>query len=286
MRIKPPEHKKIIDLLVIAGQEALRIRDAGELNARMKTGEEYSVVTEADIAAHNIITEGLSALFPGTKIISEEDKKLNQTGEYTTGWVIDPIDGTSDFRKGGSQFGVLVAYVENGVPIHGFAYYPAQEYSVVYSTGEDGEKSYKQKVNIGEAKEVSYDRPVELRTRSSVATPRVTQIYTDVKDIFPGDYTLTEHSSPSSTIAMIEGQTDIAAGPNTMMDWDLAAIDAIARKSGAVFVSTDDKKPLTYGDERAADRAYMQKRYLAGNVDTLRHLGLINAESIAEGVRR
>jgi 3'(2'), 5'-bisphosphate nucleotidase len=271
--LNPVMHKKLMELIVKAGKEALRIRQNGELI--IDTKPDGSFVTNGDMASNTILTQGLAELFPDTAIISEEGKKPNPTGTYTSGWVIDPIDGTKAYKDGKPTFGVLVAWVEGGVPIHGFAYYPAPEFSEMYFTGTNGIKAYKQKIRTKDDGSLEWGTIMELKTSMTVGKPKVAEVFTNAADFFPGEYSKLKGHDIRKAISMIEGQSSFVAGPDTMCDWDLAAIDAIARQANATFISTNNRFPLIYGLERPADRAYLQPRYIGGNNDNLKRWGLI-----------
>ena len=60
--------------------------------------------------------------FPVHNIISEESGFSNRKSKYT--WVIDPLDGTSNFASSIPWFGVLIALFENNIPVMGGAYLP------------------------------------------------------------------------------------------------------------------------------------------------------------------
>jgi 3'(2'), 5'-bisphosphate nucleotidase len=277
----PITHRKVKELIVRAGQEALRIRESGALTIAKKP--DGSDVTNADRASDAILTEGFTQLFPHRAIISEEGKKENPAGSYSSGWVIDPIDGTTSFKNGKPEFSVLAAWVEKGVPTHGFAYFPHPKYGTMYFTGPNGHKAFKQKVTVRKDGEIEFGRPIELKTRVSTGKPMVAEVYTEVKDFFPGEYSVVKDGTAYNTIRMIDGKVNVVAGPHTMADWDLAAEDAIARQADAIFVDVKNKNPLVYGKNRTPDRAYFQERYIGGNAETLQRLGLMNKPDIGSG---
>jgi len=83
-----------------------------------------SLVTEADVAADTFIRDSIQAAYPGDFIISEE---LNPTLTIPTtknGWIIDPLDGTTNFVLGLPYWGVLITKVEAGYPILSAQYFP------------------------------------------------------------------------------------------------------------------------------------------------------------------
>lgn len=79
--------------------------------------------TEGQAAAKAII----EAAFPGELIIGEEDLPTDQQLETllsSSGWVIDPLDGTFQFVHGFPDFSATLAYVESGQPLAGAVYAP------------------------------------------------------------------------------------------------------------------------------------------------------------------
>jgi myo-inositol-1(or 4)-monophosphatase len=87
-----------------------------------------SVVTEADIKSDAIIVNLIGKRYPEHNIISEESGFRNNNSRFT--WVIDPLDGTSNFAAGIPWFGVLISLFEDNIPILGGAYLPVND--VVY----------------------------------------------------------------------------------------------------------------------------------------------------------
>src|SRR5512136_1498072 len=84
-----------------------------------------SVVTEADLISDKMIVSFIAGRFPGHNIISEEGGFRNKMSQYT--WVIDPLDGTSNFAAKISWFGVLITLFEDNIPVMGGAYLPSAD---------------------------------------------------------------------------------------------------------------------------------------------------------------
>lgn len=87
-------------------------------------------VTGADITAQEMLIEELSKAFPGAPIVSEEHgeedrQKLYQDG--FTGFVIDPIDGTYNFKRGMKESAVSIGYIQNGEPVAGVVFDPFRD---------------------------------------------------------------------------------------------------------------------------------------------------------------
>jgi myo-inositol-1(or 4)-monophosphatase len=84
-----------------------------------------SIVTEADYASDSIITKMIAEKYPYHNIISEETGFANKNSEYT--WIIDPLDGTSNFASGIPWFGVLISLFRKNEPFLGGAYLPVPD---------------------------------------------------------------------------------------------------------------------------------------------------------------
>jgi len=84
-----------------------------------------SIVTEADFASDLVISGVIRKNFPSHNLISEETGFLNHNSEYT--WIIDPLDGTSNFASGIPWFGILISLFREDEPIMGGAYLPVQD---------------------------------------------------------------------------------------------------------------------------------------------------------------
>lgn len=81
-----------------------------------------SIVTEIDLESERKILEILEKDFPHHNILSEECGFKDRNSEYT--WVIDPLDGTSNYAAGLPWFGVLIALMKGKVPVLAGAYLP------------------------------------------------------------------------------------------------------------------------------------------------------------------
>lgn len=103
-----------------------------------------SVVTAADLASERCLVERIRARHPGHGIVAEEGGY--QPGSEPWTWVIDPLDGTSNFAAGLPWFGVLLAVLEHGVPVLGAAYLPATD--TLYSA-EAGQGTLRDGVPVG-----------------------------------------------------------------------------------------------------------------------------------------
>lgn len=82
-------------------------------------------VTDADLAADNLLHEQLRALLPDAGWLSEETVDNPKRLSKELVWVVDPLDGTKEFVMGIPEFAVSVALVKNGQPKLGVIFNPA-----------------------------------------------------------------------------------------------------------------------------------------------------------------
>jgi myo-inositol-1(or 4)-monophosphatase len=93
-----------------------------------------SVVTEADLASEQAILKVLDGAPEAYNVISEEAGYLDRKSEFT--WVVDPLDGTSNFAAGLPWFGVIIALFHKDTPVIGGMYLPTDEKLYLAKAGE------------------------------------------------------------------------------------------------------------------------------------------------------
>jgi myo-inositol-1(or 4)-monophosphatase len=110
-----------LELATEAGALALRMRPApGAATATLKGAQDW--LTEADGAVERFLSERLAARFPADGFQGEEGGKA-RTGNLR--WVVDPIDGTSNYARGSPRFCVSLGLLEDRTPLLGVLVAPA-----------------------------------------------------------------------------------------------------------------------------------------------------------------
>lgn len=104
-----------------AGALVMRLRTA-PLNVEMKPGDEP--VTIADKSANELIVRELASQFPNDAMISEELPPTPNAAGARRLWLVDPIDGTKDFIRGGDGFSVMIGLAIDGRPRLGVVHQP------------------------------------------------------------------------------------------------------------------------------------------------------------------
>jgi len=108
-------------------KEAGRIQMSyfGNISSLEKKSTNIDLVTNADVESENYIIKSIQKQFPTHSIISEENGSISKKKEYT--WVIDPLDGTTNFAHNLPIFSVSIGLIKNKEIICGVVYNPAAD---------------------------------------------------------------------------------------------------------------------------------------------------------------
>jgi len=131
-----PETHLAIQAALEAGKTVMNVYNQ-EFSSTLKNDNEP--LTEADITSNQIIQNIISVL--GHPILSEEsvdDKKRLDSKKI---WIIDPLDGTSDFIKKTGEFTIMISLVEDHIPILGVIYWPTKKKLYLAQKGQGAFKS-------------------------------------------------------------------------------------------------------------------------------------------------
>ncbi len=266
--------KELIEITRRAGKETLTFYE-DEVEVEMK--DDDSPVTRADLAAHNVILGELSTLTPEIPIVSEEGSYLpdredepasSEVGQSSTAdpdipsyeirkdwerfWIVDPLDGTKEFIKKNGEFTVNIALIEDGKPIMGVVYAPAEELLYYASRGKG---SFKQKGD-GAAERLrsvpaDRSRPLVLAQSRSHSSDEL-ENWIEEQGITLKDRIRAGSSLKFGLVA--EGKADLYVRMGPTMEWDVAAGDAVFRYSGK---NGERHSPLTYNKKSLKNEGFV-----------------------------
>ncbi len=91
------------------------------------------LVTDADIAAEEVIIDLIQARFPDHSIVSEEAGGSEISSDYT--WMVDPLDGTTNYVHHHPVFAVSIGLMKRGDPLIGVIYDPLRDQMFVARRG-------------------------------------------------------------------------------------------------------------------------------------------------------
>ena len=144
-----------LNIMIKAAEKASKalIRDFGEiekLQVSIKGPSDF--VSNADLKAEKIIIEELKKARPHYSIISEEDgSEVNKDKNNT--WIIDPIDGTTNFLHGVPHFAISIALKSENEIVSGLIYDPIKN-EMFYAEKENGSFFNNQRIRVSKKKEL------------------------------------------------------------------------------------------------------------------------------------
>jgi len=231
-----------------AGEAILTIVRRGfEIEAK----QDSSPVTEADRAAELIILAALARAAPGVPVIAEEQVAAGHIPAHEdTYFLVDPLDGTKEFVRGGDDYTVNIGLIQDGGPRLGVVFAPA--------TG----RLYAGSVGSGAWVEGSNGRE-EIRTRpkcgrlTAVASrSHLNQATVDYLQRAVGECDYVAIGSSLKFCLVAEGQADIYPRASPTSEWDTAAGHAILLAAGGL-VDGPDGGTLRYGKRAFLNRAFV-----------------------------
>ncbi|MCH4551255.1 3'(2'),5'-bisphosphate nucleotidase CysQ [Aestuariibaculum lutulentum] len=241
-----------IEAAVAAGAEIMQVY-SGDFEVQLK--DDDSPLTVADEKANTVINSYL--VETAIPVISEENKQVDYAvrKDWTTCWMVDPLDGTKEFVKRNGEFTVNIALIEKGKPVLGVIYVPVTE--TLYYAEVKTEKAYKCNVpghifseaSLKDATPISPDWNLTSTLRV-VASKSHQSPDTDVfiKELKQEGYDVELLSKGSSLkfCLMAEGVADMYPRFAPTMEWDTAAGHALCLAVGLEVSQVDNDKPLVY----------------------------------------
>ena len=214
------------NLSYTAGQIALKRFEEGLVNICTKS-EPDDFVTEVDEELNTLITKKIKDHFPDHSIISEEEPpEKNITNNHIT-WVIDPIDGTSNYIKNDEKYSVMIGLLKEGKPLAGWVYAPTEN-KLVLGIPEDG---VYERIGINNIIKKEYliqthipDEPIKIMMgkRDRKQNPQIKEKLSDLTFIESGSIGI-------KVIEIMENKADIFIHTSKKIKiWDTVAPSAIA----------------------------------------------------------
>jgi 3'(2'), 5'-bisphosphate nucleotidase len=199
-----------------------------------------SPLTKADLAADEIVAQGLATIAPNIPVLSEESAETvdpRDLGDLF--FVVDPLDGTREFVAQNADFSVNIALVQHGTPIVGVVYAPAHD-KMWFA----GDHAYAAKVQPGQDVDQS-----SVRTISTCAEPGksvravASRSHRDKQtDAFLHKFSKCDTVAIGSALKfclVAEGKADVYPRYSPTMVWDTAAGVAVLQAAGGLVVNEE-----------------------------------------------
>jgi 3'(2'), 5'-bisphosphate nucleotidase len=216
----------------------------------VKYKSDSSPVTEADKAAEVVILAALRAVAPGIPVVAEEEAAAGRIPDVGGAFfLVDPLDGTKEFIKRGTDFTVNIGLIENGAPTMGAVYAPAR--ATLYwgdcVSKQAWRASQPPHAARGTAELISVRKP--MQPPCAVASKSHNTPETEAWLANAGVKDRVSIGSSLKFVLVASGDADVYPRPAPTMEWDTAAGDAVLRAAGGRVFDLDGQ-PLLYGKDR------------------------------------
>ena len=232
-----------LDIAIKAAQEASNvILDIYQKDYNISTKTDNSPVTDADLESNKIINKILS----NTKysILSEEDVDDQSRLSKDMIWIVDPLDGTSDFIDKTGEFTIMIALIQNKKPILGVIAWPTEK-TLFVAQKNCGAFRYSDnkwdKISVTKINELSKCRTVGSRHHLLEKEKEF------IKKIGIKDFTSIGSSLKVGKISSGQAEAYITT-TNKMKEWDTAASYCIISEAGGKMTDMLGNE-LTYNNK-------------------------------------
>ncbi|MFP6792371.1 MAG: 3'(2'),5'-bisphosphate nucleotidase CysQ [Pseudomonadales bacterium] len=215
----------------------------GDEDFGVQTKSDDSPLTRADLAAHNIIVEGLQKRAPGIPVLSEESDGISfaERSSWDLYFLVDPLDGTKEFINRNGEFTVNIALIEKGVPMRGVVFVPVKD--VMY-TG-DQHEGIATVTREGETGSIQV-RKLDRASLTVVASRRhggeaLEACLSVLRENFVSIDT-TNMGSSLKLCLIAEGEADLYPRLAPTSEWDTAAAQAVVEAAGGKVVDVELKE--------------------------------------------
>lgn len=186
-----------------------------------------SIVTNADLESEKTIIGIINKAFPGHNIISEECGTIHNGSDIT--WVIDPLDGTSNFAAHIPWFGVLIAVLKDSEPILAGACLPIQQ--DVY-LAEKGAGCFRNGKRINATGNTNLrEMLVAFSTDYTGDKESLERGLNILKKLIPASRNIRNTNSLIDFLYVAEGKFGLCVNLNTKI-WDIAAPALLIKEAG------------------------------------------------------
>lgn len=227
----------MVDAADYAGQKIMEFYNRG---FDVKTKDDLSPVTDADIASNKIIRETLQPFIEEYDFgwLSEEDADNRDRLKHDELFVVDPLDGTADFIAHDDQFTVNIAYVKDGRPIISVIGIPCRK--ILAYALQSVASWYYDENNKRHVIEVSKNEKDLTFVCSKMHPDDEKQYYEDNKNLIKKVIPM---GACTKAFAVASGEVDGGVRfTKYTKEWDICAADLLVHSAGGYFLDTNGER--------------------------------------------
>jgi len=246
-------------LLAAVHEAGARIMQDWKRPIEVRAKPDNSPKTDTDDAAEAIVLAAILAQSDIPVIAEEAYSKGKRPQVEGTFWLVDALDGTRDFIKGGADFSVNIALIDRLQPVLGIIHAPVT-----------GDTWYAHQGSGAMHLQGGITKPIAMRDAN------INALYVlggkrsaapETLDPFVGPHAIAERGQRSSSIKfclLADGRWDVYPRLGETYEWDTAAGDAILREAGGVVLDLNTGDRLAYG-KASAD--FLNTGFIAGHAE-------------------
>lgn len=242
--------KTVIEVAQSAGAY-LKEEQSKLKNELVETKSTRNYVTYIDKAAEKIIVEGLLKEYPDTGFLTEEGTIESKIKEWT--WIIDPLDGTTNYINNDTPYSVSIALQHNEVTVLGVVYDPIAE-ELFHAI--EGEKAVLNNQHISVSKQdtltdsyIGFGIPYVVNSRAMEVLQNTTNYYSKCSFRIKG-------SAAIELCYVADGRYD-AYYHSGLSPWDVAAGSFILQQAGGMITDFNNSDNYIYGREIVATNGHI-----------------------------
>mgnify|MGYP005737695637 CR=1 FL=1 len=218
------------------------VKKLHKLKVEKKGSTDY--VTEFDRRVEQIIFEDIKSYYPEHNFLGEESGEEINNSNVT--WILDPIDGTTNFINGFPHYCISLCASVDGVPTHGVIIDPTRREEFSASKGK-GAQLNGERIRVSDQKNLT-DALLSCSSRSTPEQNYKYNLLGTFMELYKNEITIRRTGCSALDLAYIgAGRLDGFWG-NGLKPWDVAAGIVIAEEAGALL-SDFHGNPKYHGSE-------------------------------------
>lgn len=241
------------DIIEIAIQAGMRILEVYNDTYNIYQKADLSPLTLADQLSHEYIKSELCKLSAVIPVLSEEGDTIpfEERKNWSTFWMIDPLDGTKEFIKKNDEFTVNIALIKESRPVMGVIYAPALD--ILYFA-EKNKGAFKIMCGgtSGDRKSTLINSSSSFGKKVLISKSHLSKATLDYVDLLQGKEGEIEFASIGSSLKfcmIAEGSAQYYPRLAPTMEWDTAAGQIIVEEANGQVLEYETGKPLVYNKE-------------------------------------
>jgi 3'(2'), 5'-bisphosphate nucleotidase len=246
------DQRKLLEDIAVAARDAgAAILEIVRRGFEVEQKHDLSPVTEADRAAELVILAALARWAPTIPVVAEEEVAAGRIPAIgDTYFLVDPLDGTKEFIRGGDDYTVNIGLISGGTPVLGAVFAPAR--GAIYA-GVAGEGAW---IEDSDGRRHIRTRERGETTTAVASKSHFNQPTADYLADAVGECDYAAIGSSLKFCIVAEGTADIYPRLSPTSEWDTAAGHAVLLAAGG-RVDGPDGEPLRYGKSAFINRGFV-----------------------------